>query len=629
MSIGLSAGEILNLESAYLTTADLDARENANIDVSYGGFIKYLLDKVLKREEILATYLPTSAVRAHVEGDVHIHKFPHSLWLPYCCGWSFERILRVGLRTPNVVSRPARHLDTAISQLVSFFCIAAQEWTGAQAVSAFDLYAAPFVRHDRCSYKEVKQTVQRMLFDLNYPTRLGFQSAFTNVTILLDTNRHFLGEDALVGGKVVGRLGDYVDEAQMVARAMFELLIEGDAAGQPFTFPIPTLTVTRDFDWSGRRWGDLVDLIFTALARRGSAYLLNGYATDVEALYSMCCRLTLNVERVVSFELKALREEVEEALRREKRVRGIWAIPAATGSIGVVTINLPRAALLSRGDWGRLENLLEERLSVAREVLRRLRRRYEANLRRGLMPITRTYLGHFGGHYSTIGLVGLPEAAANFLGDMRLWEDLNRESVQEAVSFMKRVVSHIRKRLEEFEAEDGCLYNVEEVPAESAGTRLALLDAARFRREAESGVALIPGGDPAPYYSNSIVPYYADVPIAQRAAWEGEVQGEFTGGVIMHLFLQESPDPNALKQLARRIVTETRVVYLSFTPTISVCRDCGWHAVGVFNVCPRCGGDRVDVWSRIVGYYRPIRTWNPGKLAEFRQRIQYRQVELT
>ncbi|RLG40485.1 MAG: anaerobic ribonucleoside-triphosphate reductase, partial [Thermoproteota archaeon] len=342
---------VVALEKAYYDRIDWEVQENANIDISYGGFVKFLLDKLLKKESLLLEYLPEKAVRMHFEGDIHIHKLPHSLYLPYCTGWSYKKLLLSGLVTPTMVSRPPKHADTAVSQLVSFFCTAAQEWTGAQAVSAFDLYLGAFVKHDKPSPKAVKQMLQRMLFDLNYPTRIGFQSAFTNITVLLDTNKQFLQEDAVVGGKIVGKLGDYLDEAVLVAKELFSLLIEGDALGQPFSFPIPTLMVTKDFDWEGSKWDGLTDLIFEALSKRGSAYLLNGNAAEVESLFSMCCRLTLDMEKVMNFELNSILEDVEEELRKSRGARGLWAVPDATGSIGVVTINLPRIGALSRGEW--------------------------------------------------------------------------------------------------------------------------------------------------------------------------------------------------------------------------------------------------------------------------------------
>jgi len=330
-----------------------------------------------------------------------------------------------------------------------------------------------------------------------------------------------------------------------LAKALFELILKGDCNGQPFTFPIVTLMITPNFDWKGDKWGNLTDLIFTTLARRGSAYLLNGYMIDVKFLYAMCCRLTLDISKVsTTRDIKRKREEFKEALIAIRSARGIWALPDATGSIGVVTINLPRLGYLSRGDWGRFEELLIDKLSIARKILSWWRKRYKNSIEKGLMPITKHYLGHLMYHYSTIGLLGLPEMAANLMQNPYLWREGDKNNIYEAVLIMKRVVKSTKKVIEEFEAEDGCLYNVEEVPAESTAYRLASRDMENFGTN-----AFIPMESNVPYYSNSIIPYYADVSLTDRIRWESEVQQEFTGGVMMHIFLNESPDPKALKNL--------------------------------------------------------------------------------
>ena len=626
---------IEELEKSYMKRADWEVFENANTNFSFSNFRNFLFEKLVEVPDVLRSYLPSDAVEAHYRGDIHIHKLPDSLWIPYCIGWSYRRILELGLKTPSVVSRPARHFDTAVSHLTNFFFMAAQEFTGAQATSAFDLYAAPFAAHDNLSYDRVKQALQAMLFELNYPARAGYQSPFTNITLVLDTSRDMLEGSAVVAGERVGSLGDYLDEALTVDRALFELYGEGDAVGQPFTFPIPTLMLTRNFDWEGRRWGEVTDLIFETLARRGSAYLLNGYASNVEALYSMCCRLTIDVNHVLNhfrgFELKLSYADAEDAFetflkaREGSKAYGVWALPDATGSIGVVTINVPRAAALSKGEWDVFEELMIERLHLARRVLLTWRARYERSLRTGLMPITRIYLGHFNHHFNTFGLIGLPEAAANLLRDPKLWIEGSSRGTREAVEVERRIVRLVREFASECEEKDGYLYNVEEVPGESTGYKLALSDSQLFREELRRGEVCIPSDGSAPFYSNSIVPYYADLPIHERALLEGEVQQEFTGGVMMHLFLNEQPDPQALKKLVYRIATNTKVVYFSITPTISVCRSCGWSSVGTYWTCPRCEA-QAEVWSRIVGYYRPVRQWNPGKRSEFKLRKQYTSI---
>jgi len=625
--------EIIRAEREYIERASWEVRENANMNISYSNFRNFLFDRLLKKPEILSKYLPKEAVSDHFRGDLHIHKLPDSLFIPYCIGWSFKKILKKGLITPTIVSKPAKHVDTAIAHLTNFFFFGSQEYTGAQAASGFDVFLAPFIREDKVPYIKVKQAIQHMLFNLNYPARAGFQSPFTNITLVLDTSKQYLKEHAVIGGKELpNTLEEYLDEILVVNKALFELLIEGDAKGQPFTFPIPTIMITKNFDWNGRRWGEVTDLIFEALAKRGSAYLLNGYSTNVEALYSMCCRLTIDVSKLNNFNhfklnSSSLRlkefEDVEDYLAKNRQAFGIWALPDATGSIGVVTLNMPRIAALSRGEWDAFEEILYAKMEHARKVLLTWRRRYAISLKSGLMPISKVYLGHFRNHFNTFGVIGLPEAAANFMRNPKLWFECDRREINEAVSIMKKMVKMVREKAMEYEEIDNYLYNVEEIPGESTSYRLAKLDLKYFKEEVEKGEILIPSDGTAPFYSNSIIPYYANVSIPDRARWEGEVQQEFTGGVMMHLFLQESPDPKALKNLVRSIALNTKVVYFSITPTIAVCRKCGWRAIGLFEKCPNCGHE-VDLWSRIVGYYRPLRSWNIGKIAEFKLRVQYR-----
>ena len=611
------------IEEKYISKSDWEIKENANESQSFGNFLSYLLDKILKQPHILSKVFPPQAVSKHFDGSLHIHKLPNSLYVPYCAGWSFSNLLKEGLKTSTLKSKPANHLNSAINQLTNFIFLTAQEWSGAMAVSAFDLLTAPFVKKDNLKDNQIKQALQSMLFELNYPSRMGFQSPFSNITITLDTAKDFSEMDAIVGGKKVGIVGDYLDEAIRVTKQLITLYNEGDASHSPFTFPIPTLMLTKNFDWNGTKWDDLTDIIFENLAKRGSFYLLNGYASNVEALYAMCCRLTLDISKlnhVDKLNLSLTQKNPEDFLKEKSTPRGIWAIPDATGSIGVVTINLPRLAFLSKGDDEKFKQLLTQELDLARLTLKKMRERYLRSLSSGLMPMTKTYLGTLSNHFSTFGLVGLPEAAANFLRNPGLWKNL--DEVEKAVKWMKSTVKFVRECSESYEKEDGVLYNVEEIPAESTGYRLAMLDYKQFRQAVERKEFFMPLEDGVPFYSNSIIPYYAAVPIAQRAKWEGEVQQEFTGGVMMHLFLYESPDPQALKKLVKRIVTNTKVVYFSITPTIAVCKHCGWSGVGVYDKCPKCGGP-IELWSRIVGYYRPIKSWNVGKKAEFLERVEY------
>jgi len=611
--------EVIN---RYIGETEWDVRENANTTRSYSDFIGYTFNTLLSDYSILSKYFPIDAVKMHFNGDIHIHKLPHSLWIPYCVGWNYNKILKLGLKTPTIYSSPAKHLSTAVSHLINFFYMASQEWTGAQATSALDLHMAPFVRYDKLDYTTVKQYIQGMFFELNYPSRLGYQAVFTNVTVVLDTVKTYLESDAVVGGKVVGLLGDFIDEALLVTRSLFELLLEGDAIGQPFTFPITTMTITEKFDWNERRWGDLTEIIMRSIANRGAPYILNGYTIDVDSLYAMCCRLTVDIGKITRAEIKTMRGELEEHLRKIRSSRGVWALPDATGSIGVVTINLPRIAIMSKGEWSTFTELLDERLEIARKVLLKMRERYEKSLDLELMPITEVYLGHLRNHYNTIGLVGLPEAVANLLRDIDMWNGEDMKVIEEGVKLSKNIVSHVAARTMEFEEEDGYMYNVEETPAESAAYRLAMKDFNRFRDLVKEKKVFIPFEEGKPFYSNSIIPYYTNIPIMLRAKLEGSVQKEFTGGVMMHLFLYELPEIEALKKLIYRIVTLTDISYFSITPAISICRECKYSIVGIQDKCPKCGG-KMDIWSRIVGYYRPLRNWHEGRRSEFRTRIHY------
>jgi len=605
---------IKSIEDEYLNRRDWEVLENANMNVSFSGFLDFILDKTLKREEVLKEFLPLDAVKAHFEGWIHVHKLPYSLWIPYCIGWNVHKILRTGLDTPSIKCGPPKHLSSALSQVVDFLYISQQEWTGAQAFTALDLYMAPFLAFDKLGEEDVKQSLQSMLYQLNVPARLGLQSPFTNITLMLDLNPDILHEKAFVGGRVVGELGDYLSQALDFVKILLKLYMEGDFLGQPFTFPIPTLILNKNFDWNGRRWGELTDLIFEAVAKKGVMYFLNGYVSGVDSLYAMCCRLTIDLSKI---EFRLSGGSFKSSL---KNVRGVWAIPDGTGSIGIITLNLPRLAAFSKGDMNKFEELLVKYLEIARKTLKILRNRYIKHLSNGLMPITLKYLGTLQYHFNTIGLLGLPEAAANLMRNPKLWFEGTWRELKEAVKIEKEIVSTVRKITEAFEEEDDMLYNVEEPPGESTSYRFALSDS-RLLRERED--ILIPSEEGTPFYSNSIVPYYAPIPIFKRILLESEVQQEFTGGVMMHLFLAQQPDIKALKNLVRRIVENTKIVYFSITPTITVCRKCRYVVTGYYDKCPKCGSEDLEHWSRIVGYYRPVSNWNIGKKAEFKSRIQY------
>ena len=613
--------DLVFLEREYNSEGDWYVKENANVNKSYSSFIGYMLDKILSREETLSQIIPGEYVAMHSRGDIHIHKLPHSLYIPYCNGWMFSTLLRKGLKTASISARPAKRLSTAVSHLVTFLFLASQEFTGAQAVSAVDLYLGAFAGMEKLKEDKIKQATQRLIYELNYPSRLGFQSPFTNITIMLDTIPSFLGMDAIVGGRTVGRLGDFLDEARLVVEGILEHYMEGDADGRPFTFPLVTMMFTKNFDWNGERWGGLTDKIFELISKRGTIYILNGYATNVEALYALCCRLTIDMSELTR--IAVVKPEVGAPLDEIGDIgsvpRAVWAVPDATGSIGVVTINLPRLAFISSSEDEFMDRLYD-RVETARRILGLLRNRYRRSMENGLVPITRIYLGHYNFHFSTIGLIGIPEALANIVGDEEYWVRNDGSRIKRDLGFIVKVVRTIRKICREYQEEDGYLYNVEEVPGESTAYRLAMKDLELSKKTGRR--ACIPTVDGIPFYSNSIVPYYADVGLIDRIEMESLVQQEFTGGVMMHIFLGEAADPKALRKLVERIVKNTKIVYFSITPNITRCLDCGRSIVGVSEKCPYCGG-KTEVWSRIVGYYRPLSNWNIGRVAEFKTRVNY------
>jgi len=605
------------LENAFLN-GDNESRENANTTVGASLFWMYSLNKVFNKEEILAEFFPYDVVRERSEGYIYIHKLPLSLVMPYCCGWSIKKLLMRGLVTPSVSSKPAKHLDTAVSHIVNFFFMTANEWTGAQAMSAIDLFLAPFIKVDKLTRKQVRQSLQKLVYELNFSTRIGFQPPYTNITVCLDQLRNFLEEEAVVGGKEVGRIDEYMDEAQIIVEELLKLYYEGDSYGKPFTFPILTLPITPRFRWNS----EISDMIFRVLAYRGSIYILNGYSVDVEGLYAMCCRLTIDFRKLNNnaFGIKVMKEEDEEIyeyLRKHKAGRGIWAIPDATGSIGVVTINLPKLASESK-DIDELIDRIREKAEHCRKVLTIWREKYEKLLGSGFFPLTKIYNPTFSSHFSTIGVIGLPEMAMILTNSTK--EDWKtKDTAKGLIRIEKAVIEELTGITEEYEKQDGVLYNVEEIPGESASYRLAEKDYAKSekirRLFSQLGIS--------PIYSNSVVPYYVDIPLVMRIEYESEVQPLFTGGVMLHIFIGQAVDHRSLRRFIERIVKNTKLVYFSITPSLTYCYACRSTVVGAMRVCPVCGSEKTEIWSRIVGYYRPISSWSKQRRKEYFTRVMY------
>ena len=625
----VTTGSYKQVVEEYMEGSEFDVFENANKYPSPTGMLTYVAERAL--ETLIPRELPREVLKLHRLGDIYVHKLPYSLFIPYCSGHSIRRLLLKGLKTPTIVARPAKHLDTYVDHVANYLTSMQHFFSGAQAFSSVELYAGAFIKRDGIWYERLKQQVQRLVYNLNFPSRAGMQTPFTNFTVVLDAPKRMLVEEkAVVGGKEDGPLGSYIEEAKLFLKALAEVLAEGDATGRPFTFPIPTIMVTAKSLWEDP---EIHEVVFRVAARKGSFYWLNTRLVDPDASFSMCCRINIDRRELMhamngGFRLakKDLEEVRESWLRNYEKQRsgGLWAMPDITGSVGVITVNLPRLALKAKGDDTAFFEGLDEVLNIVREGLTWLRRRYHKlakeyphvySMPLEYLPEVFQLLG--GPYFNTVGIIGLPEAVAIMERDPKLWLDGSRSARLRAADWMRGVVQYIVKRAREWAVESGMPFNVEEVPGESAAPKLASRDLREYPELAE----YLP--DPNnPVYSTSIAPYYADLPLSERVEIEERVQKYFTGGVMMHIFLGEEADPEALASLTKKLM-QTDLLYWSYTPAVSVCPKCGWSTTGIVTECPRCHSE-TEIWSRIIGYYRPLKNWNPARRKEFWLRKHYR-----
>ncbi len=573
----------------YLDRSDWRVKENSTVNYSLGGLILHSSGTLTANYWLKEIY-DSEIAAAHRNGDIHIHDL--SMLSGYCAGWSIEQLIREGLGgvEGRITSSPARHLSTLTNQMVNFLGIMQNEWAGAQAFSSFDTYLAPFVRIDNLSFKETKQAIQSFIYGVNTPSRWGTQAPFTNVTMDWVVPKRLKTQQAIVGGEPQNfTYGDCQREMNIVNRAFIEIMLEGDSNGRGFQYPIPTYNITKDFDWENEN----VPLLFEMTAKYGTPYFQNFVNSDLnpDDVRSMCCRLQLD----------------KRELRR--RGGGLFGSDEFTGSIGVVTLNLPRIAFTSINEkqfFEKLDNLMNiasRSLETKRRVISRL---YEE----GLYPYTRRYLANLDNHFSTIGLVGLNEACLN-----AKWisEPLYTESGR---YFGLRVLDHMRKRIADFQEETGNLYNLEATPAESAAYRLARIDKKLHQ-------AIITAGTTSPYYTNSShlpVDYTED--IFSALEFQEAFQTKYTGGTVFHTFLGEKlSDWETCRNLVKKIAYNFRLPYFTISPTYSVCSEHGYLTGEVYK-CPYCGKE-TEVYSRITGYYRPVKNWNDGKQEEFKDRLPY------
>jgi ribonucleoside-triphosphate reductase (formate) len=598
----ITTGANLNLVDSYLKELDWIVHENSNMSYSLQGLNNYLSSYITSTYWLNRIY-PFEIRHAHESGDFHIHDL--SLLSVYCVGWDLEGLLRQGFKgvAGKIESTPPKHFRSALGQIVNFFYTLQGEAAGAQAFSSFDTLLAPFVRCDRLDYKEVKQALQEFVFNINVPTRVGFQTPFTNITMDLTIPDFLKNTPVIIGGMhCKDTYSEFQPEMDLINRAFAEVMMEGDARGRVFTFPIPTYNITVDFDWGNPN----LETIWKMTGKYGVPYFSNYVKSDMspDDARAMCCRLRLDKRELI------------------KRGGGLFGSNPLTGSIGVVTINMPRIGYLSKDEddfFDRLRNLVflaKESLSIKRKVLERF-------TDRNLYPYTKFYLkdvkqktgSYWGNHFSTIGVIGINEACLNFLG-----RDIASKT---GLKFSLEVMDSIRDKIKEIQEETGVLFNLEATPAEGATHRLALLDKEKFPEIICANEDAYRGGA-GPFYTNSTqLPVNYTDDIFETLNLQDELQTKYTGGTVLHIYLGEQiANIETLKSLIKKIVNQFRLPYFTFSPTFSVCPSHG-YLNGEQAECPVCKED-TEIYSRVVGYLRPINQWNKGKQSEFKIRNTFK-----
>jgi len=582
------AVDAVRLVEGYLDRSDWRSRENSNLGYSFGSVFLQVAGEVMERYTLRRVYGPDVA-EAHRSGDFHIHNLSMGI-VGYCAGWSIEDILTQGFNgiPARTESAPPRHLSTALLQLANFLGTIQNEWAGAQALNSLDTYLAPYVRVDGLGYRQVKQEMQQFVYNLNIASRWGGQTPFTNITFDLKPPKDLSEAQAVYAGELMGETySEFQPEMDMINRAFCEVMAEGDMRERVFTFPIPTYNITKEFEWDG----GVAEAIFKTTAKYGTPYFQNFISSDLnpEDVRAMCCRLQLNLKELY------------------RRVGGTFGYADKTGSVGVVTINMPRLGFLARDEEDFLERL-GSLMELAKRSLEAKRGLVEENMERGLLPFSKRYLGTLRWHFSTIGLLGMNEACLNLLGE--------GIASGEGKKLALETLEYMRGRAGEFQEETGHIYNIEATPAEGASYRLARLDKERYPD-------IITAGEEEPYYTNSThLPVNHTDDLYAALEHQEELQGLYTGGTVFHVFLGERvSDPGGCRVLVRRIAENFRIPYFTITPTFSVCQDHGYLSGEHFK-CPVCGRE-AEVYSRVVGYYRPVQNWHRGKKEEYRQRRPY------
>ncbi len=590
-------GATIDMFSAYLGDNDWQIQENANTQRSINGMNNYVRETFTKQYWLHEVY-PNDIREAHLSGDLHLHDL--GFFGPYSAGWDLRQLLADGFGgvPGKVESSPAKHLRSFLGQIVNSTFTTQGETAGAQAWSSFDTYCAPFIRYDKLDYSQIKQALQEFIFNINVPTRVGFQCPFSNLTFDIVVPRTLKDEPVIIGGQYMAEsYGAFQAEMDLFNQAFCDVMLEGDAHGRVFTFPIPTINVTRDFDWNS----PVVNRFMEITCKYGIPYFSNYVNSDLspEDAISMCCRLRLDTSEL------------------RKRGGGLFGSNPMTGSIGVVTINLPRIGYQSRSE-AEFKARLWRLIHIAKDSLELKRKTVEEQTGRGLYPYSAHYLraikqrtgSYWTNHFNTVGIVGMHEACLNFLG-----ADLGLTSEQ-GQAFAQRILSYMRDQLKQIQEETGHFYNLEATPAEGTSYRLAKLDRDKF-------ADILCSGDDIPYYTNSSqLPVGFTDDIFETLDLQDDLQSLYTGGTVLHLYLGERiSDPEVAKRLIRKVFENYKLPYISLTPTFSICPDHGYLA-GEHFTCPECGRP-AEVWSRVVGYLRPVQNYHKGKKEEYRQRIKY------
>jgi anaerobic ribonucleoside-triphosphate reductase len=590
-------GATINMFTEYLNDTDWQINENANTQKSINGLNNYIREAFTKNYWLHEVY-PDKIREAHLAGDIHIHDL--GFFGPYCAGWDLRQILMNGFGgvPGKVESKPPKHLRTFLGQIVNSTFTTQGESAGAQAWSSFDTYCAPYIRYDNLDYKTVKQALQEFIFNLNVPTRVGFQCPFSNLTFDIVAPGTLKDQNVIIGGKAMPETyGEFQAEMDMLNMAFCDVMVEGDSKGRVFTFPIPTINITKNFDWES----PVTEKYMEITCKYGIPYFSNYINSDLspEDALSMCCRLRLNTSEL------------------RKRGGGLFGSNPLTGSIGVVTINLPRIAYQSNSESEFLTRLWQQ-MNIAKDSLEIKRKVIETQTDNGMYPYSANYLKdvkdktgcYWFNHFSTIGLIGMNEACQNLFGYDK---DLTTKTGQE---FSIKTLNYMRDVIKEIQDETSHYYNLEATPAEGTSYRLAKKDKERF-------VDIITAGENVPYYSNSTqlpVGYTDD--IFETLDLQDELQSLYTGGTVLHLYLgEEIKDTNVAKNLIKKVFTNYKLPYISLTPTFSICNDHGYIA-GEHYTCPECGAN-AEVWTRVVGYLRPVQNFNKGKREEYKERKKY------